>query len=77
VHHFDKITFSMMNDEALVHKFNEVTLKRNTKNVVLYGVMTEACILQTSIQLLNLGYNVHLVKEAISSMTECDMETAF
>ena len=41
-------------------------------NVVLYGFETHVCVKQTALDLLEMGYNVHLVVDAVSSMEHHD-----
>ena len=60
---FEKNAFSMTGDEATMNHIK--SLKRSI--AVLYGTVTEACILQTSKGLLDAGYTVFLVVDAVSS----------
>ncbi len=39
----------------------------NRKQVILTGIETHVCVYQTAIDLLDKGYEVHLVKDAVSS----------
>lgn len=39
------------------------------KQVLLTGIETHICVYQTALDLLNLGYEVHLVTDAVSSRT--------
>lgn len=41
-------------------------------SIVLCGIEAHACIYQTTVDLLSLGYDVHLVVDAISSRSMVD-----
>jgi len=59
---YPKTKFSMFLPE--VHaKLNE----HRIQSVVLFGIESHVCILQTAIDLLQNGYNVHVVADAVSS----------
>ena len=49
---------------------------RDRKSVILYGIETHACIFQTTLDLLELGYEVHLLADGISSMRPGDRTVA-
>lgn len=51
-------------------------LNINKKQVILFGIETHICVLQTAFDLLNMGYEVFLVKEACGSRNEEDKESA-
>ena len=46
------------------------------KKVILAGMETHVCVLQTCIGLLKSGYAVHAVNDAICSRTEDNFKTA-
>lgn len=51
----------------------EEKLKENdTKTVVLCGIETQVCVQQTTLDLLEKGYEVHVVADACSSRTMVD-----
>ena len=60
---FEKSAFSMTGDEATLNHIKSL----NRSIAVLYGMVTEACILQTSKDLLDAGYTVFIVVDAVSS----------
>lgn len=51
---------------------------RHVKDVFIYGLMTEVCILQSVVHLLKKGsLNVWVIEDGTSSITEFDREIAF
>ncbi|MEP6757432.1 MAG: hydrolase [Chthonomonadales bacterium] len=67
---FDKLTFSSMNDDA-VH--SEVR-RSGRKQILICGVETHICIMQTTLDLMSLGYQVHVIADAVGSRTEANWE---
>ncbi|XP_002124287.2 isochorismatase domain-containing protein 2-like [Ciona intestinalis] len=64
---FEKTCFSMVLPQV------EEELKNNkTKSVILCGIETQACILRTTTDLLDLNYEVHVVADAVSSRSQVD-----
>jgi len=68
----EKTSFSCCGDPA----FMEALEKTGAKQVVLVGMEAHVCVYQTLIDLLDRGYQVHLVKDAICSRFKSDFETA-
>ena len=68
----EKTRFTMFCQE--VKDFLE---SRSIRTVVLFGVEAHVCVLQTAIDLLNSGYQVHLVADATSSRSATDRLFAF
>jgi hypothetical protein len=62
---FSKYTFSMITDKVMA-KLKE--LKRT--NVVIFGVETHCCILNTCLDLVTAGFNVYVVWNAVASFNE-------
>lgn len=62
----EKLTFSCC-DEPL---FLDAIRKLNKKTLIVTGMETHICVLQTSIGLLRDGFHVHLVKDAVCSRTK-------
>ncbi|KAN0040830.1 hypothetical protein ACTFIV_003366 [Dictyostelium citrinum] len=62
---FDKITYSMYTKE-LVKYVNENL--PNLKTVILTGLESHVCILQTALDLLEQGYEVHVIEDAVASV---------
>ncbi|CDW79716.1 isochorismatase hydrolase [Stylonychia lemnae] len=64
---FEKITFSMIDEQVRKH-FSQF----EKSSVVLYGVEAHICVKQTCLDLLDMGYDVHLVIDSVSSMSYHD-----
>lgn len=62
----EKDTFSCCGDFA----FEKHMLEIHKTDVIVCGIETHVCVYQTTRDLLALGYNVHLVTDAVSSRTE-------
>ncbi|DAZ97376.1 TPA: hypothetical protein N0F65_003399 [Lagenidium giganteum] len=60
---FDKTRFSMLTGDVDHH------LKQlpSAKSVILCGIEAHVCVLQTCLDLLERGYDVHVVSDAVSS----------
>lgn len=67
----EKLTFSCCEEPNFL---NEVK-KLNKKTVMLAGMETHICVLQTCTGLLREGYNVHLVRDAVCSRTKENWKT--
>ncbi|EGD80844.1 isochorismatase domain-containing protein 1 [Salpingoeca rosetta] len=65
---YPKTKFSMVIDEVV--KDMEKEPERN--NIVLFGIETHVCILQTALDLLDKGYSVHVVADGVSSRNMVD-----
>lgn len=50
-------------------------LGHNRKTVILAGMETHICVLQTALGLLKSGVNVHVVEDAVCSRTEENWRT--
>ncbi len=68
----EKLTFSCCDEPS----FPDAIRKLNKKNLVVTGMETHICILQTSISFLRQGFNVHLVKDAVCSRTKENWKVA-
>ena len=69
---FQKVNFSCCADSAFMRDLSQ-TRKRI---VIVCGIETHICVLQTVLDLLTHRYNVLLVRDATSSHTVIDRETA-
>ena len=49
--------------------FNKQLSSLNRKNILLAGMETHVCVYQTALDLLDSGYNVFIVADAVSSRT--------
>jgi nicotinamidase-related amidase len=61
----NKSSFSCCGDE----RFNKKINKLNVNQVILSGIETHVCIYQTSIALLQKGFDVNVIADAVSSRT--------
>ncbi len=68
----EKVAFSCAGDS----NFNQTLEKTGAKQVVLVGMEAHVCVYQTMIDLLDRGYVVHLVKDAICSRFKTDYQAA-
>jgi nicotinamidase-related amidase len=60
---FEKMTFSCCGDTAFVEKIRSL----GKKQVIVVGMECHVCVLQTVIELLDAGFTVHLVRDAVMS----------
>ena len=68
----EKITFDCCGEE----KFLETISSLNRKQVILTGMETHICVLQTCLGLLSDGYDVHVVADAVCSRKKDAYKTA-
>lgn len=69
--HIEKLTFSCCGEPSFI----EILEKDDIKNVVVCGMETHICVLQTVIDLLNHDFNVHVLKDAVVSRKKINWET--
>lgn len=67
--YFEKTHFSALKENG----FKELLTK---KQIILFGIETHICVLQTAFDLLNNGYEVFIVKNACGSRLEENKELA-
>jgi len=60
-----KKTFSALKDQTIFNRFTETA--RN--QIILTGIETHICVYQTSMHLLSMGIETHVVQDAVSSRT--------
>ena len=70
---FEKMEFSCCENKNFLNYIN----KNNFKNIIVCGIESHICILQTSIDLLRKGFNILIPRDAIGSRNEIDNDTAF
>ncbi|THH21052.1 hypothetical protein EW146_g429 [Bondarzewia mesenterica] len=58
----DKTLFSMVTPEV-----RTILQERDLKSVVLFGIESHVCVLQSTLDLLQLGYDVHVLADGVSS----------
>ncbi len=63
---FEKMTFSCCGNNG----FSAEVRKHNRETVLLVGMETHVCVLQTCLDLIEEGFNVHLVKDAVCSRSK-------
>ncbi len=68
----DKLSFSC----ALHPPFMERLRALGRREVVLCGVESHVCVLQTALHLVQMGFEVHLAADAVSSRSSLHKETA-
>ncbi|TCD48781.1 hydrolase [Chlorobium sp. N1] len=62
----EKLSFSCCGDEDFMSRLR--AFSRN--DILLAGMETHVCVYQTAVELLDFGYNVHLLTDAVSSRSE-------
>ena len=70
---FEKMEFSCSKNQSFI----DYVKKYNFKNIIICGIESHICILQTSIELLEKGLNILIPRDAIGSRNEIDNDTAF
>lgn len=67
----EKLTFSCCEEPNFLNEIKNL----NKKTIILTGMETHICVLQTCIGLLREGYNVHLVRDAVCSRSKENWKT--
>ena len=70
---FEKMEFSCCKKDSFIDYVSE----NNFKNIIVCGIESHICVLQTSIELLEKGFNILIPRDAIGSRNEMDNDTAF
>ncbi|MBI4807501.1 MAG: hydrolase [Nitrosomonadales bacterium] len=68
----EKMTFSCCGNDAFLKQLKE----SGKTQVIVSGMETHVCVLQTVIELLDNGFNVHVVKDAVMSRSSDNRQTA-
>lgn len=68
----EKLSFSCCGNQDFVRQIRE----SGRTQIVICGMETHVCVLQTVLDLLNDGFNVHLVKDAVMSRSNDNRQTA-
>lgn len=71
---FEKKKFSMMTDE--VQALIETDDFKNRNSIVLFGIEAHVCVQQTCLDLLEMGKEVHVICDGVSSQQPFDREIA-
>ncbi len=69
---YEKMAFSCFGSTEFVAKLRET----GRTQIVITGMETHVCVLQTVIELRDAGFEVHLVKDAVMSRNKLNWETA-
>ncbi|MBZ4644034.1 MAG: isochorismatase hydrolase [Deferribacteraceae bacterium] len=69
--HVEKITFSCCGEEKFMEQLEKF---KNIRNVVVFGMETHVCVLQTVMDLLE-NYDVFVVKDAVQSRSKQNWKT--
>ena len=72
---FDKKKFSMMTEEVTNYYATNPFMK-DRDSVVLFGIEAHVCVQQTCLDLLEMGKDVHVVVDCVSSQQGYDREIA-
>jgi nicotinamidase-related amidase len=67
-----KFNFSCCKEEAFLQKLEE--LQRN--QIILCGIETHICVYQTALDLVDMGYEVQVATDCVSSRIPANRETA-
>ena len=70
---FEKMEFSCINNTKFIKYINDY----NFKNIIVSGIESHICVLQTSMDLLQKGLNILIPRDAIGSRNKMDNDTAF
>ncbi len=70
--HFEKVTFSCCGQEEGLSKLKSL----GKKYIILAGIETHVCVLQTALDLLEEGFQPVLVVDCVNSRKQSDKETA-
>lgn len=68
----EKASFSCCDEPSFIQRLQEY----GKKSIILFGIETHVCVMQTAVDLLAEGYAVYLVVDAVSSRNENDKNTA-
>jgi nicotinamidase-related amidase len=68
----EKTDFSAAGELNFLEALNEI----GKTSIILCGIETHVCVAQTALTLLELGYDVFLVEDAVSSRDKTDKRTA-
>ena len=60
---FEKTTFSVFQTDEIKREIKNL----NKKNILIFGIETHICVLQTVLDLINEGYRVYLIEDCCAS----------
>jgi nicotinamidase-related amidase len=67
----EKVSFNCCGEMS----FNEQIKRFSKKKIVIAGMETHICVLQTSVGLIQEGFDVHLVQDAVCSRTKANWKS--
>jgi nicotinamidase-related amidase len=67
----EKLSFSIMGEESIA----EVVESTGVRHMILCGMETHVCVLQSALDLRRAGFFPHIAVDAVCSRTELDWET--
>ena len=67
----EKVSFSCCGEAS----FNEQIKRLGKKKLIVTGMETHICVLQTSVALIKEGFDVHLVQDAVCSRTKANWKS--
>lgn len=67
-----KLTFSCCGIEGLVDQFRAGDIEQ----IIIVGIEAHVCVQQTALDLRAQGFQVHVLRDCVSSRKEIDLETA-
>lgn len=65
IQHISKTSFNCCDNDRFMQKLKSL----DRKQILMSGIETHICLYQTTMGLLNMGYEVHIVSDATSSRT--------
>lgn len=71
--YIEKSSFSALDEPKIKQELENL----NRKQIILCGIEGHICVLQTAIDLIKQGYEVHILKDCTSSRNEYELNTAF
>lgn len=69
---YEKVAFSCCDNEHAM----EAIAGLNRKNIILFGIETHVCVLQTALDLLEKGYHPVVIEDCVGSRKASDKRTA-
>jgi len=72
---FDKLAYSAMKDEAIAAAFERLHA-RGVKNIIVTGVESHVCVLQSCVDLVEAGFRPVMVVDCVSSRNQFDKKIA-
>lgn len=69
---FEKTSFSVYDDETISHKLS----KNKKSQIILCGIEAHICVLQSALDLIERGFDVAVVVDAIGSRNQTDKKIA-